>query len=294
MKKLLTVIIAIIGLSMVTIDADARRLGGGSSIGKQRPSITQQQAAPQAPAQQQQAAPQAPAQQQQPSVAPATPAKQPSAASKWLGPLAGLALGAGLAALFLNNGLSGGLAGILLIMALVAAAMFVMRMLRGGKVGEPMQYAGAGAQGGVPPSAAPVFGNGAAPHSIAATAGRWPAGFDADQFTRHAKLNFVSMQAAHDRKELSAMRDFLTPDLCREIEAEMQASGAPQTTDVVTLNAAVLDVATEGDLYVVSVRFSGLIREAADQEPQEFSEIWHLEKPVDGRSGWLVSGIQQG
>lgn len=283
MKKLLTVMTAIIGLSMVTIDADARRLGGGGSFGKQRPSITQQQAAPKAPVQQQQPA------------ATGAPAQQPSAAGKWLGPLAGLALGAGLASLFLNNGFAGGLAGILLIMALVAAAIFVVRMLRAKTAGAPIQYAGAGAQGGMQPSAAPMFGGGAAPNSVAATTSRWPAGFDADQFARHARLNFVDMQAAHDRKDLTAMRDFLTPELYKEIEADMQASGnAPQKTEVVTLNAEVLDVATEGGLYVVSVRFSGLIREAADQEPQEFGEIWHLEKPVSGRSGWLVSGIQQG
>jgi predicted lipid-binding transport protein (Tim44 family) len=74
----------------------------------------------------------------------------------------------------------------------------------------------------------------------------------------------------------------------------MRASGdAPQKTEIVTLNAEVADVTTEGDLYVVSVRFSGLIREEAGADAQPFSEIWHLEKPTNGRSGWLVSGIQQ-
>lgn len=282
MKKLLTIVTALIGFSVAAIDADARRLGGGGSLGKQRQSISPQQAAPKAPAQQQ----------QQPAATTGAPAQQPSAASRWLGPLAGLALGAGLASLFLNNGFAGGLAGLLMIMALVAAAVFVMRMLRARGDGAPIQYAGAGAQGGAQPPVAPLFG-GAAPHSVAATAGQWPAGFDAAEFARHAKLNFVNLQAAHDRKDLSAMRDFMTPALYEEIEANMQASNAPQQTDVVTLDAEVLDVATEGDLYVVSVRFSGLIREAADQAPQEFSEIWHLDKPVSGDSGWLVSGIQQ-
>lgn len=280
MKKLLTVVTALIGLSVVTIDADARRLGGGSSFGKQRQSISPQQATPKAPAQQQ--------------AATGAPAQPPSGASKWLGPLAGLALGAGLASLFLNNGFAGGLAGLLMIAALIAAAVFVVRMLRAKTA--PIRYSGAGAQAGAQPQISPVFGGGsAAPNSVAATTSLWPVGFDAAEFARHAKLNFVDMQAAHDRKDLSAIRDRLTPDLCKEIEADMRAySGdAAQTTDVVTLNAEVLDVVTEGDLYVVSVRFSGLIREAANQEPQEFSEIWHLEKPVSGRSGWLVAGIQQ-
>lgn len=285
MKKLFPVMMALVGLSMVAIDADAARFGGGRSVGTQRAPISQQQAAPKAPAQQQQQA--APG-------TTTTPATQPTGASKWLGPLAGLALGAGLAALFFNNGFAGALAGILMIVAIIAAATFVMRMLRGKSATAPIQYAGASAQSGGQPASVPLFGGSAAAHSVAATTSRWPAGFDADEFVRHAKLNFIQMQAANDAKDLSTMRDFLAPGLFREIEADVRAMGdAPQKTEVVTLDAEVLDVTTENDLYVVSVRFSGLIHETAGAEPQQFSEIWHLEKPLNGRSGWLVAGIQQ-
>jgi predicted lipid-binding transport protein (Tim44 family) len=282
MKALITVMVTLIGLSMAATDADARRLGGGRTIGKQREAISQQQAAPKAPAQQQQqAAPNSTA----------TPAQQPSGASKWLGPLAGLALGAGLAALFLNNGVAGLLAGLLVIGLILAAAVYAARLMRGRTATSPIQYAGA-AHGGERSRIEPAFG-GAAPHSVAAMS-RWPAGFDPDEFVRHAKLNFVRLQAVHDQKDLTTMREFLTPEMYGEIEADIRAAdGAPQKTEVVTLNAGVLDVATEGDFYVVSVRFSGLIREAAGEEPQQFSEVWHLEKPVTGRSGWLVAGIQQ-
>jgi predicted lipid-binding transport protein (Tim44 family) len=142
---------------------------------------------------------------------------------------------------------------------------------------------------------------GAAPHSVAAAtsgagagASRWPADFNAEEFLRHARPNFVKLQDAHDRRDIAAIRDFLTPELARDIEADMRAAGnAPQKTDVVTLNAEVLDVASEDGLYVVSVRFSGLIRETPGTEPQPFNEIWHIEKPVSGRSGWQVAGIQQ-
>jgi predicted lipid-binding transport protein (Tim44 family) len=281
MRQFFSVITALVGLSLIAVDAEAGRLGGGRSIGTQR-SITQQQATPKAPAQ--------PQQQQQ---AAGAPAQQPSGASRWLGPLAGLALGAGLASLFLHNGFAGALAGILMILAIVMVAMYVMRLLRGKTTGGPIQYAGAGAQGGTRPAFTPMFGGGA-PGSVAATTSGWPAGFDASEFARHAKLNFVRLQAAHDDKDLAAMRDFMTPGMYKEIEADVRAAGAtPQKTDVVTLNAEVLDVATENGIYIVSVRFSGLIREAADQEPQQFTEIWHLEKPVNGSSGWLIAGIQQ-
>lgn len=289
MKNLLSILIGLIGLSVVATDADAaRRLGGGRNLGMQRS----------APAQQQRAAPVTPPQQQAAPAAPASqPQSQPGSLQRWLGPLAGLALGAGLAALFFNNGTAGLFAGALLIGLVVAAIMFAARVLTRGRMSEteePLQYAGFPA--GAEPS--PVFSGGAGADSVAATtasaAGSLPSGFDAAEFARHAKLNFVRLQEAHDKKDLTTMRDFLTPGLYREIESDILAAGdAPHHTAVVTLDAEVIDVVEEAVSYVVSMRFSGLIREDGAAEPEPFSEIWHLEKPRSGRSGWLVAGIQQ-
>jgi predicted lipid-binding transport protein (Tim44 family) len=279
MRTILAVLIGFIGLSLIAIDADAARLSGGRNLGMQRSAPAQQQAAPKSPAQQ-----------QQQQAAPATPAQQPTGASKWLGPLAGFALGAGLAALFLNNGPAGLLAGMLLIGLIIAAVTLAARaMLRNRTAQGPLQYAGAGSQ--------PTLGalpGGAGMHSVADTAGRWPAGFNATEFVRHARPNFVRLQEAYDRKDLSTMRDFLAPDVYREIEADIRAAGtAQERTEVLTLEAEVLDVAEEAGSYIVSVRFTGMIRESAGREAEPFSEIWHLEKPLSGRSGWMLAGIQQ-
>jgi predicted lipid-binding transport protein (Tim44 family) len=182
----------------------------------------------------------------------------------------------------------------------VLAARFLMRGRTGAE--PPLEYAG-GVQETQPapfatqPSYSTLPG-GAGANSVAATTvaeidGHLPAGFDAAEFARHAKLNFVRLQEAHDKKDLSTMRDFLTSGVYREIESDILAAGdAPRHTDVVTLEAEVIDVAEEAESYIVSVRFSGLIREDAGA-PEPFSEIWHLEKPATGRSGWLVAGIQQ-
>ena len=275
MHKTMIMVVALLSFGLVAQGVDARRLGGGSSLGKQRSIITQP--APESPAQ--------PA----PSAAPATPAQQPppSGMSKWLGPLAGLALGAGLAALFMNNGFAGVLGGILMILLIAAAAIFVLRMLRR-PPSEPLQYAGVGAPSG-PADLSTGFGGGA---TAPATANRYPPGFDADEFVRHAKLNFTRLQTANDRRDLSTMRDFMTPEMYAAIAADSDVHGN-EKTDVVTLNAEVLEVVTEGDVYVASVRFSGMIRERVDGAAEPFSEVWHLEKPVDGSTGWLIAGIQQ-
>ena len=282
MKILISEVALFFGLTMVGVEAEAaKRLGGGKSMGAQR-SMTQQQATPKAPAQQQQAG--APA--QQPAAAPA------QTGNKWLGPLAGLAMGAGLMALFMNNGISGALSGLLLAAAIAAIAMLAFRAWRSRAAQAPMQYAGH--QNAVAPEPIARGGGSAAPHAVAATAGRGPADFNATEFIRHARLNFVHLQEAHDARDSAALADFLAADLLAEVQAQWQSEGAAQgKTDVVTLESEVLEVVSEGLLHVASVRFSGLIREDGASEPQPFAEIWHLEKPMRGSTGWLVSGIQQ-
>jgi predicted lipid-binding transport protein (Tim44 family) len=280
MSKLLPVLIAFFALSLAVPQAEARRLGGGKNHGLQRS----------LPAQQQQAAPKAPAQpaQQPQQAAQTAPAQPPATAPKWLAPLTGFALGAALAAFFLEHGLAGVLAALLVLALLVAGLAFLARSVRGRIAPAPLRYAGAGSlQSQLPGGSA-----GASPR--AAASGRSPAGFDAAEFVRHARANFVRLQRAYDRGNTSLLRDFLTPELCREIEADLRAAGpARGQTEVLELRAEVLDLATEGERHVASVRFEGLIREAPGAAAEPFSEIWHLEKPLDGRSGWLLAGIQQ-
>ena len=66
-----------------------------------------------------------------------------------------------------------------------------------------------------------------------------------------------------------------------------------QRTDVVELNGEVIEVVEEAQRYVVSIRFSGLLREEEGAAPVAFDEVWHLTKPRTGNAGWVVAGIQQ-
>ncbi len=268
MKHAVLILCAVLGIAAVTVDADAaRRLGGGSNVGRQR----QIQPAPTPPA-------------HAPSAAPSAPAQQPSGMSRWLGPLAGLAAGFGLASLFGH----GGFGGVVMVLLLAAALIAALRMLRPRPRDEPLRYAGASPPA---PDSWSVSGPGT---DATAAANPYPAGFDAEQFVRHAKVNFTRLQAAHDERDMSTMHDFMTPQLYDEIAAQVAARGnAPQKTEVVTLDTRVLEVIEENDHYIASVHFSGMIRETPDAPAEPFSEIWHLVKPIHGTIGWVIAGIQQ-
>jgi predicted lipid-binding transport protein (Tim44 family) len=79
-----------------------------------------------------------------------------------------------------------------------------------------------------------------------------------------------------------------------EIKLQIAERGdAEQRTDVVNLDAEVVECAEESNRHLVSVRFHGLIREEKDAPAQSFNEIWHLTRPASGGHGWVVAGIQQ-
>ncbi len=323
MKTLLaTIVISIFtfGALGYMSDADAkRRLGGGKSTGTQKESIQKDATPPTAK-------PAAPA------AAPATGAVPAAAApvaasgmSKWMGPLAGLAAGGLLAAMFMGGAFDGlKFFDILLMIGLAVGVFFVVRMFLRKKAAEMgganqtdrTQYAGAGAPYSPPPSAAPeavsaatttnrvatpeigsrLSTANASPDVInAATASpRIPADFDVAPFERNSKAAFIRLQASNDAKDLDDIREFTSPEMFGELALQIQERGdAAQKTEVVSVDARVIEVVIENNKAVASVRYTGVLRE--DNEPTEgFDEVWHVAKDLsDDKSTWKLVGIQQ-
>ena len=268
-------------LSLFAATAEAKRFGGGGSIGKQR-TVAPQQAAPTTPT----AAPS--------STPGAAPAAKP-AGNKWLGPLAGLAIGAGLATLFANMGLGEGMGTLMMILLGAMAVMFMISMFRKKQPQGAMQYAGSGASYSRNPVffQQPLTGGSAVPVSATATC-NIPADFPVDNFLRSAKTTFIRLQAANDRKDLNDIREYTTPEMFAEISMQIQErDNAPQNTDVLAINGVLLEVANEGDYAIASVRFSGQLSEN-NGAPENIDEVWHVMKNLrDDKAVWLLSGIQQ-
>ena len=290
MQRLILSLFALfLAFALPMSEAEAKRFGGGKSSGFQRDNISQRQATPQ----------------RQDNAAGAASTAAQAGKRSWMGPIAGLAAGLGLAALASHLGLGEEFANILLIALLVMAALFLFKWMTRGRqqpqhgMQRGMQYATAGnapAYNPVP-AAAPLPGSvAAASHQPTAHQPNsdLPAGFDEEAFTRQAKLNFLRLQAAYDAGNLDDIREFTSPEMFAEIRLQLSERGdAEQQTDVLDLHAQVLEALEEANRYIVSVRFSGLIREEKDAPATEFNEIWHLTKPAQGKQGWVVAGIQQ-
>ena len=124
-----------------------------------------------------------------------------------------------------------------------------------------------------------------------------PADFDVAGFVSAAKQNFISLQDAWDRSDIPALRVMMTDAMLAEIKAQLaereaHASGAPNKTEVVMIEAQLLGIEDLGEGYMASVEFSGMIREEPSAGPSPFREVWNMTRPKAGQVGWLVAGVQ--
>ncbi len=326
-SRLFTLLIAVVLVGVFTFDAEARRMGGGKSMGRQSSNVTQRDATPPA-------APGNPAQSAATAGAAGagTAAAGAAARKPWGAMLGGLAAGLGLAWLANSLGLGPAFANLMLFLLLGVVVLAVIGMIRrsraGAQAGNGLAYQGAGAAG---TAGAPVtprqynptkVGNdasarpwesqpaqfsgaaaGAAGGSIIGSAlsgsQTWgiPADFDVQGFIEAAKRNFITLQDAWDRSDVASLRTMMTDDMLAEIqsqlaERERNAPGQANQTDVVMLEAQLLGIEEMDDLYMASVEFSGMIREQPSAGPSPFREVWNMTKPKNGRGGWLVAGVQ--
>ena len=290
--------------------AEAARLGGGKSTGKQSSNVTQREAAKPA--------------------TPAAPAAAPAAAPKkpWGAMLGGLAAGLGLAWLASSLGLGGAFSQIIMFALLALVVMlvggFLYRKFKGGsntaQGQSPYAMQGAG-NATMPKSYSPEnVGNDASArpwerNNMAFDASKsagtgsmigsglsgsqsWgvPADFDAEGFLKACKANFMTLQDAWDRSDINSLRAMMTDDMLSEIrtqlaERESHTGVGVNKTDVQMLDAKLLGIEELADVYMASVEFSGMIREDASAGASPFREVWNMTKPRNGSGGWLVAGV---
>lgn len=307
-------VLAVSAVSMLAapFDAEARRAGGGKSLGMQSSNVMNSRPAATPPAastpSRTASAPAAGA------TAGAAAGAQRSGMSRFLGPIAGIAAGLGIAALLSHLGLGGAflefLSSAILIALVIFAVMFLVRKLRGSSR-EPVAAAaggntyrqadpGAGSLHRRPAAApAPAASSAAAPAAAAPVVPAapvdksWfiPADFDTPAFLANAKQQFIKIQALWDKGDLDELREYMTDDLIAEIKPELLQRDRDNYTEVVLLNAELLGIEQVSGGHLASVRYSGMLREARDAEAFRFEEVWNLYKGEN--TGWLLAGIQQ-
>lgn len=257
-------LISFFTFALVANDASAKRFGSGRSFGVQRSQSSLSKPAP---------------------VHNAAAPQTPNPANKWGGMLGGLLVGGLLASLFMGHGLTSGIFSWLLIGGLVFLLVNFMRRKM-----QPGFQSYSSNQGTQNPFS--QFTSSAATSNNSTNLSDQPPGFDSVQFLRDAKVIFYRLQTAYDQKNLQDINQFTAPEVFGEIKMQLDERGdAPNKTEVISLEAELLDISRQANTYIASVRFTGYIKEN-DEPMASLDEIWHFRKFTPS-SEWVVGGIQQ-
>lgn len=265
MSKILSYfIIALLTFGFTLHEASAKRFGGGRSFGVQRShnSLFSSQKTQKT-----------------------APLSQKANTSKWGGMLGGLLVGGLLASLFMGHGLGTGL----LSWLILGAALFfiVSFMKKRMQPGFQSSQGNAFRQTSFNPSNSSFTNWGASTSHTSKTPE-----FDEEEFLRHAKVTFIRLQSAYDNKNLQDLSTFTAPEVFAEIKMQLDERGdAPNKTEVLRVEAELLDVSKQSFSTIASVRFTGTIKENNDA-PVQLDEIWHF-RQFDDNKNWVVGGIQQ-
>jgi predicted lipid-binding transport protein (Tim44 family) len=258
MKNIIScILVMLLTFGLTTNMAYAKRFGGGRSFGVQRAQSTLFS----------------------PKYQSASTATRST--NRWGGVLGGVLIGGLLASLFMGHGLAAGLFSWLAVgmIILFLMALWRRRMSLAGPTGS---------------SAIQSFFT----HEDRRTQSQFAGGsnevlgFSKDEFLRDAKVKFIRLQAAFDKKDLQDLRDFTAPEVFAEIKMQLDERGdALNRTEVLQLNAELLDVTRQIDSSIASVRFTGTVKEE-DAAAASIDEIWHF-RQFTPQGEWVVGGIQQ-
>ncbi len=278
MQRVLSIFMALCISLTFALDAHAKRFGGGKSFGS-------------APSHQTRQAP------QQTQAAPSQAGKQaaaaPSGASRWLGPLAGLAAGGLLASMFMGDGFEGIQFMDILIFGLIAFLLFRFLAARR-RQQQPAMAGHAPMQREMPQQpATSIFGGSAAPVAAAPVINA-PAWFNEQNFVAAAREHFLSLQQHWDANEMDKIAEFVTPQLLGFLKQERAEIGdAYQSTYIDDLQIQLDGVDDNAEKTTATLTFSGVAKTSRFDQGEPFSESWRMERTQGENQPWLVAGIRQ-
>ena len=113
-------------------------------------------------------------------------------------------------------------------------------------------------------------------------------------FLTGAKIAFTTLQKAWDYRDLAEIRGLSTDKVFAEIQEQLKTSATENHTDILKLDAELLEVREVGGELEAVVLFDTIMREDINAQTEQVREVWHFVKPkISIQPKWLLDGIQQ-
>ncbi|WP_027148557.1 Tim44 domain-containing protein [Methylobacter tundripaludum] len=121
-----------------------------------------------------------------------------------------------------------------------------------------------------------------------------PKDFDQQAFLDGARRAFTELQKAWDERDLAEIRGLTTDKVFAEIQDQLKASATENRTEILKLDAELLEVREVGSELEATVLFDSIMREDSTAQAEQVREVWHFIKPkVSIQPKWYLDGIQQ-
>ena len=118
--------------------------------------------------------------------------------------------------------------------------------------------------------------------------------FDQHSFLSGAKIAFTKLQKAWDDRDLAEIRSLSTDKVFAEIQDQLKTSATKNHTDILKLDAELLEIREIGSELEAVVLFDAIMREDINTQAEQVREVWHFVKPkISIQPKWLLDGIQQ-
>ncbi|WP_300160250.1 TIM44-like domain-containing protein [Solidesulfovibrio sp.] len=122
-----------------------------------------------------------------------------------------------------------------------------------------------------------------------------PPGFDTDDFLAGAKTLFTRLQRSWSARDLKDIEAFSTPAFMEDVRKQAAEDPTPTPTDVLLVDARLLEVRKQGSVTIASAYFDTLLREDLKaSQPEQVREVWHFTRRDDAPGDtWRLDAIQQ-
>lgn len=270
-------------VGIIVPEAEAKRLGGGFSLGKSYSSPKK--------------ATSSPAQKKPPAQNVASNGAKKSGFGGMGGMLGGLLAGGLLASLFMGGAFDSiQTMDIVMIVAFTFIAFKLFTIIRKGQMAP--SYAGTQHRS-MEPAQSPANMHQFTPMSAANTQLSepnlvLPVWFNKVTFLDGAREHFTYLQSAWDIQNWTEIATYTSQELLEQLKKERTKYPSQQQTEVMSVMSELINFIDNDDHVVASIHFYGWLKESGDQQASEFSEVWHLTRNMtEENASWHIVGIEQ-
>lgn len=120
-----------------------------------------------------------------------------------------------------------------------------------------------------------------------------PSDFNLNAFLNGARDHYRTLQEAWNRSDFKTMQEYLDPELFKQMKPVREQLQGDQHTEVMFVDAEMVRADYTATVAQISIRFTGKYRDTVESVEEDITDIWHLERDLTRENApWRIIGIE--